>query len=145
MLGKSDRGMKERAVGNGGGPDHPARAPQGGPGGVPDHLEPEHGFGRKRLPGGEADAMVAEVHGPGVVLADGGRLVRAGDFGKTEEMAAGDAQGAPTVARRLSGSFGLPVLNGQPFVVIAQGVLVGQAIGGHMGFYRQKDAVPDQQ
>lgn len=41
---------------------------------------------------GKANAAVAEVNGPGVVVPLAGQLVATGDFGKTEVVVAGDEE-----------------------------------------------------
>lgn len=97
MAHKSDSGMKQGGVFKGFGPDNPAYTLE--------RLGRSAGFHRKadislrgqQLPGGEADAMVAEVDGPGVVFPNSRNLVRTGNFGKTEEAAVGNADGAATV------------------------------------------------
>lgn len=49
--------------------------------------------------GGKADAVVAEVNGPGIVFPETAVLVTAGNFGKAEEMAVGNSDRAAAVER----------------------------------------------
>lgn len=83
-VGKNNAGMKECSIFKGLAPNDPACAldligPVVGLQGETDGC-----VQGQRLPAGEADAVVAEVDGPGVVFPESGNLVMAGNFGKAE-------------------------------------------------------------
>lgn len=69
LVVERDGGVVKRCVLKGFAPDDPADPFDQGDGIVGFEEETNGGIGKQRLPAGEADAMVAEVDGPGVVLA----------------------------------------------------------------------------
>lgn len=117
MVKKNNARMEQGAVFQGFRPDNPAAAAQGAGCRAGFHHKAHRGIQGQMLPGGKANAMVAEVNGPGVVFPDGGELIAAGNFGKTEKMAVGNAQGTAAVDRRVSSGAGVLILLGQQYMV----------------------------
>lgn len=133
---KGDAGMKKGRVGKGYGPDDSAGSLNCG-GSLADLQEKaERGVRGQHLAGGKADAVFAEVNGPGVIFPHTGSLITADDFGKAENMVVGDPSGAAAVERWDMVLSSLLVLSGQHDIVAARSVLIGLAIGGYMLLYR---------
>jgi len=68
-VGEGDAGVEQGGVFQGFAPDHPTGAFHRGGGIVGLEEETDGGVGSQHLPAGEADAVVAEVDGPSVILA----------------------------------------------------------------------------
>ena len=144
-LGKSDPGMEHGCVFNGLGPDDASGAFQLGDGAVGVHRELDEGVGGQGAAGGKANAVVAEVNGPGVVVPLAGELVAAGDFGKAEVVVAGDANRAAAIDRLACVFANMSVTAGEQLILPARGVMTGGAVRGNMLLYGQNQPIFDQQ
>lgn len=112
-LGKNDAGVKEESVCKGHGPDDPANPFYLGGGFVDLQGKAESGVLGQYLPGGKANAVLAEINGPGIIFPYAGKVIAAGDFGKTENMMAGNTDGAAAVDWRRIDSPGCIVKSDQ--------------------------------
>ena len=139
-LSKNDAGMKQRSVCKGRGPDNPAD---------PFYLDgrlvdlqgkAESGVRGQRLSGGKANAVLTEVNGPGILFPRTGKVIPAGDFGKTENMMAGNTDGAAAVDGWRFDSPGCIVMSGLQLIVTATGIMAGKAKRNNMLFHREKQA-----
>lgn len=96
-FGKNDAGMKQGSVCKGYGPDNPTSPFYFGGGFVDVQGKAESGVSGQHLPGDKANAVLAEVNGPGIVFPHTGMVIPAGDFGKTENMMTGNTDRAAAV------------------------------------------------
>jgi hypothetical protein len=139
-LGKDDAGVKQGRVCKGHGPDNPANPFYLGGGFIDFQEKAESCVLGQYLPGGKANAVLAEINGPSVILPHAGKVIAAGDFGKTENMATGDTNGAPAVDWWRIDLPGCMVKSGQQLIVTATGMMAGKAKRNNMLFYRKKKA-----
>jgi hypothetical protein len=112
-LGKNDAGVKQGSVCKGYGPDNPANPFYLGGSLIDVQGKAESGVSGQHLSGGKADAVLAEVNGPGIVFPDTGKVIPADDFGKTENMVTGYTDGATAVNWRRIDPPGCIVKSGQ--------------------------------
>ena len=94
---------------------------------------------------GKANAVIAEVNGPGVVVPLARQLVAAGDFGKAEVVVAGDAHRAAAIDRLAFVLANIGVAACQQLILTARREMAGGAVGGNMLPYGQKQSVCNQQ
>jgi hypothetical protein len=139
-LGKNDAGVKQGSVCKGYGPYNPADPFYLGGRLIDVQGKAESGVRGQHLSGGKANAMLAEVNSPGIVFPHTGKVIPAGDFGKTENMMAGDTDGAAAIDWRRIDSPGGIVKTGQQLIVTATGVMAGKAKRDNMLFHREKQA-----
>lgn len=94
---------------------------------------------------GEADATIAEVNGPGIVIPATRLLIAAGDFRKSEIMMAGDANGSAPVDGQAVVIAGVDFGTSQHLILAARGKVVRGAVGGNMLLHRQEKPIFNQQ
>jgi len=143
-LGKNDAGVKQGSVCKGHGPDDPANPFYLGGSLVDVQGKAESGVLGQYLPGGKANAVLAEINCPGIVFPHAGKVIAIGDFGKAENMTTGDTDGAPTVDWWRIDSPGCMVKSGQQLIVAAAGMMAGKTKGNNMLFYWKKQACLNQ-
>ena len=112
-LGKNDAGMKQGSVCKGYGPDNTADTFDLGGRLIDVQGKAESGVLGQQLPSGKTNAMFAEINGPGIFFPHTGKVIPVGDFGKTENMMAGDTDGAAAIDWWCIGSPGCIVKTGQ--------------------------------
>ena len=132
--------MKQGGVCKGHGPDYSANPFYLGGSLIDVQGKAESGFRSQNLSGGKADAVLAEVNGPGIVFPHTGKVIPVADFGKTESMMAGDTDGAAAVNGWRIDSPGCIVKTGQQLIVAATGIMAGKAKRNNMLFHREKQA-----
>lgn len=137
-------GMKQGGRFKGGAPDDPA-SPFDSRSGVTCSQEKTDGhIPGQQLSADKADAAVAEVDGPCIVLLYSGELIMAAYFGKAESVTAGNADGAATVDRIVLLLTGFSSGAGQLLVVATGRVIIGKAIVRNLLIHRQIQAILDQ-
>lgn len=141
---EGDANVKERSVCKGFRPDDPGQPINALGGCACSQAIFQGGAWGQKLAGGKADAMVAEVHGPGIVFAKTADLVAAGYFGKAEEVAIGNPDGAAAVDRRRGPPLTAVGSTGQSLEMAAGGMEPGEAVGMDMLLHRQEKPVLDQ-
>lgn len=133
-------GLEKAGTGKWPTPDHSAGAGQCGGGVVAFQLVMEGGFEAERLPAGEADAPLAEVNRPGILLAQASPGIGTDDFGKAETMISRDAVGAAAVRALNLLTVGI-LGKGQVLKVVARRKITSQAIIGYMLVFWKKNTI----
>lgn len=90
--------MKEGSVFKGLGPDHPALTGCWAYPAFTVKGEPDHGIRWQESITGKTDPLLAQVDGPGFFRSFCRNAILGADFGKTENMIAGDTDGTAAVA-----------------------------------------------
>ena len=105
----------------------------------------DHCFWGEGQAAGKANAAVAEVNGPGVVVPLTGQLVAAGNFGKAEVVVTGDANRTAAIDRLVFVLANIGVTAGEQLILTARRKMAGGAVGGNMLLYGQKQSILNQQ
>lgn len=145
LLGEGQADVEEGSGFKGLGPDHPADTVQFADRAVGFQGETNQGVWSQGLTAGKANAVVAEIDGPSVVVPMAGHLVAVGYFGKTESMMAGDADRAAAVDRQAVLDRLVDIDVRLLLKLRTRGMVAGGAVGDNMLFYRQKESIPDQE
>ena len=137
LVGKGHTDLKKGRIGKGLAPDDAARAGAAGAA-VAGHLEIDGRFRPQLAGGGDAQTVVAQVQGPGLVGGVGARRLGRGYFGKAEKVALGQTDRTAAVDRA-----GDPVRVGAE--TGAAGVVTALAEVGNVLLHREKEAVAAEQ
>jgi len=143
-VGEDDAGMEKSGVFKGLAPDNLANPLDLGSPVIGFEQETDFRIQVQQLPAGEADPVVAEVNGPGIILPQSGATVMAGNFGKTEGMATGDTDGAAAIGRGCLILPGLIFSASQQLVVGTHGMVAGEAVSDNVLVYWHKQTIFDQ-
>jgi len=144
-FGEGDGSMVKGSACKGFAPGHPACPLDIGGVAIGFEEETNGGVGGQELSTGEANTVVTEVNGPGVIFAYSGDLIMGGDFGKAESVAAGNADGLTAVGRFGKVLIGLASSARQQLVMEAGCMMAGKTIAGNMLSHGQKESFLNQQ